>query len=90
MQLGEEGISGVPLGSGVGGTNRHSLSFTLGHRQGFALSVGVDGTASDQGVYVVAIPQSEIQTLDENGGETLSTSVTVGSGIERFGRTGWG
>jgi hypothetical protein len=60
------------------------LSFTLWHGKGLALSVGVDGTTSDNRIDVIAIRQSEVQTLDKNSGETLGTSVTVSGGIERF------
>jgi hypothetical protein len=90
MEFGVEGIGGVPLGTGVGGSDCQPLSFTLGHGEGLALSVGIDGTTSDQGIDVIAVPQSKVQTLDEDSSETLGTSVTVGGGIERFRRAGWG
>lgn len=47
VEFGKEGVGGVPLSTGVGGADRHSLSFTLRHRKGLSLSVCVDGTASD-------------------------------------------
>jgi hypothetical protein len=39
---------------------------------------------------VVAILQSEIQMLDGDSGETLTTSRTISLGVERFGTTSRG
>lgn len=39
---------------------------------------------------MIAVPQGEIQTLDENSGETLRTSVAVSGSVKGFGGTSWG
>ena len=39
---------------------------------------------------MIAVPQGEIQALDENGGEALRASVTISGGIKGFGGASWG